>query len=128
MVVIAMLLSGAVAGLVGMPQLLGGPEYAYSLNFQTGLGFTGISVALLGRNNPVGIAFAALLWGFLDQSRLILDINDIPKEVVTIMQGVIVLSVVVAYELVRRYGLRLQQREVGEDTGTATPAAVGATA
>ncbi len=128
MVVIAMLLSGAVAGLVGMPQLLGGPEYAYSLNFQTGLGFTGISVALLGRNNPIGIAFAALLWGFLDQSRLILDINGIPKEVVTIMQGTIVLSVVVAYELVRRYGLRLQQRKVGEDTGTATPAPIGATA
>jgi simple sugar transport system permease protein len=126
MVVLTMLLSGAIAGLVAMPALLGGPEYSYSLNVQTGLGFTGISIALLGRNNPIGIAFAALLWGFLDQTRVILDVNGIPKEVVTIMQGTIVLSVVIAYELARRYGLRLQQRDVG--AGTAAPPLPPATA
>jgi simple sugar transport system permease protein len=56
MIVVAMLLSGAVAGLVGMPQLLGS-SYSYGLDFPTGLGFTGIAIALLGRNNPIGIAF-----------------------------------------------------------------------
>ena len=45
MIMIAMLLSGAVAGLVGMPQLLGS-SYSYSLDFPTGLGFTGIAIAL----------------------------------------------------------------------------------
>jgi general nucleoside transport system permease protein len=112
MVVIAMCMSGAIAGLVGMPQLLGG-SYSYSLDFPTGIGFTGIGIALLGRNSPVGIAFAAVLWAFLDQSAQILDINNIPKEIVQITQGVVVLSVVIASELVRRAALVRQQRNVG---------------
>ena len=66
MVVIAMLLSGAVAGLVGMPSLFG-DAYTYGTTFQAGLGFTGIAVALLGRNHPVGIAFGALLFAFLNE-------------------------------------------------------------
>jgi simple sugar transport system permease protein len=112
MVLVSMLLSGAVAGLVGMPELLGGAARSYSLNFPAGLGFTGIAIALLGRNNAVGMAFAAFLFAFLDASSIILDINDISKEIVLIMQGTIVLSVVVAYELVRRYGIVAEQRRV----------------
>src|SRR5690606_10359798 len=103
--------SGAVAGLVGMPQLLGA-SYAYSLDFPTGIGFIGISVALLGRNNPVGIAFGALLWSFLNNSSQILNLQDIPQEIVIIMQGTIVLSVVVAYEVVHRYRITAEQRRV----------------
>jgi simple sugar transport system permease protein len=119
----ALLMSGAIAGLVGMPGLLG-ESYAYSsVTFQTGLGFTGIAIALLGRNNPVGIAFAALLWAFLDNSATILDINNIPKEVIQITQGVVVLSVVVAYELVRRFALLQQQRSVGRAVVTPPPSA-----
>jgi simple sugar transport system permease protein len=113
MIVITLLLSGAMAGLVGMPALLGDSHSYSSITFQTGLGFTGIAIALLGRNNPVGIAFAAVLWAFLDQSAQILDINNIPKEIVQITQGVVVLSVVIAYELVRRAALARQQRRVG---------------
>jgi len=112
MVLVAMLLSGAVAGLVGMPQLLGGDSRTYSLDFPAGLGFTGIAIALLGRNNAVGMAFSALLFSFLDSSSIILDINDISKEIVLIMQGTIVLSVVVAYELVRRYSVVAEQKRV----------------
>ena len=67
MVLTAMLISGGVAGLAGLPMLLG-DTHTYSLNFPTGIGFTGIAIALLGRNNPVGIAFAALLWAFLDKA------------------------------------------------------------
>jgi ABC-type uncharacterized transport system permease subunit len=112
MVLVSMLLSGAVAGLVGMPQLLGGDSRTYSLDFPAGLGFTGIAIALLGRNNAVGMAFSALLFSFLDASSIILDINDISKEIVLIMQGTIVLSVVIAYELVRRYSIVAEQRRV----------------
>jgi simple sugar transport system permease protein len=115
MVVISMLLSGAVAGLVGMPQLLGGDSRTYSLDFPAGLGFTGIAIALLGRNNAVGMAFSALLFSFLDASSIILDINDISKEIVLIMQGTIVLSVVIAYELVRRYSIVAEQRRVSRE-------------
>jgi ABC-type uncharacterized transport system permease subunit len=117
MVLASMLLSGVVAGLVGMPELLGG-AYDYSLDFPAGVGFIGIAVALLGRNHPVGMGFAALLWGVLDASSNGLDVSGVPKEIVQIMQGVIVLSVVVAYELVRRYRVRREQREVGQALGT----------
>ena len=112
MVLYVMLLSGALAGLIGMPQLLGA-SYSYNLDFPAGLGFTGIAIALLGRNGPIGILFGSLLWAFLDVSRQILDLTGVSKEIVTIMQGVAVLSVVIAYELVRRYGIAAQQRDVG---------------
>jgi general nucleoside transport system permease protein len=121
MVLISMLLSGAVAGLVGMPQLLGS-SYSYSVDFPAGLGFTGIAIALLGRNNAVGMALSALLFAFLDVSSVILDINDISKEIVLIMQGTIVLSVVIAYELVRRYGIAAEQRRVSRELAEHPPA------
>ncbi|GLX95602.1 ABC transporter permease [Herbidospora sp. NBRC 101105] len=129
MIVYAMLISGAMAGLIGMPQLLG-ESYTYNLNFQAGLGFTGIAIALLGRNNPVGIVFAALLWAFLDVSANILDLHDVSPEIVTIMQGVIVLSVVVAYELAHRYRVTAEQRRVSRELAGAasTPQKEGATA
>jgi len=119
MVVVAMLLSGAIAGLVNMPVLLG-EAHSYSLNTPSGIGFTGIAIALLGRNNPVGIAFAALLWGFLDTSSNILQFSNVPTSVVAITEGVILFSAVIAYELVRRYALKRQMRSVGRDLGTAT--------
>jgi ABC-type uncharacterized transport system permease subunit len=129
MVVYSLLISGAVAGLVGMPQLLGGSTRSYSLDFPTGLGFTGIAIALLGRNNAIGMALAALLFSFLDSSSIILDFNGISKEIVLIMQGTIVLSVVIVYELVRRYGVAAEQRRVSRqlaDEHPPTPAGVAA--
>ncbi len=111
MTIIALVLSGAVAGLVGLPELLG-RDFSYTLTSPQGYGFTGIAVALLGRNHPVGIAFGALLWAFLDKSALALDNVGVPREIVLIMQGSVVLSVVVAYEIVRRYELAAEQRGV----------------
>jgi general nucleoside transport system permease protein len=120
MVLISMLISGAVAGLVGMPQLLGA-SYTYSLDFPAGIGFTGIAIALLGRNTAVGAAIGALLFGFLDNSSQILDLNGVAKEIVLITQAVIVLSVVIAYELVRRYRVAAEQRAVGRALSTPEP-------
>ena len=122
MVILSMLLSGAVAGLVGLPVLVG-EAHAYSISFPAGLGFTGIAIALLGRNHPVGIALGALLWAYLDVTGNPLQIiAGVSSEIVTVMQGVIVLSVVVAYELVRRYRLKLEQRRVGQQAVEAAPA------
>jgi simple sugar transport system permease protein len=117
MIVYTMVASGVVAGLIGMPELLGA-SYEYSLNFPAGLGFTGITIALLGRNHPVGIAFAALLFAFLDQTSDILQDVEVPKEIVAVMQGVVVLTVVIVYELVRRWEIRLQQRTVAAELAT----------
>ncbi len=113
MVVTSMVLSGAVAGLVGMPTLLN-ESYNYGTDFPSGIGFTGIAIALLGRNHPIGIALGALLWGFLERTGTRLEFEGYAQEIVGVMQGVIVLCVVIAYEIVRRYGLKTQQRKVGE--------------
>lgn len=125
MIVTTMILSGVVAGLVGMPELLGA-SHQYSLNFPAGLGFTGIAIALLGRNHPFGIALAALLFSFLDQSSDVLQLNDVPKEIVLVMQGMVVLTVVVVYELVRRFEVRLQQRAVAAELAAGHAIATGA--
>ncbi|MFE3877782.1 ABC transporter permease [Kitasatospora sp. NPDC059146] len=113
MVVISMVVSGAIAGLIGLPELLQN-SYYYGQSFQPGLGFLGISIALLGRNSPIGIAFAALLFAFLDATGSQLPLKGgFPFEIVDVMKGTIVICVVVAYELVRRYGLKRQQQKVG---------------
>ncbi|WP_207929140.1 ABC transporter permease [Actinomadura sp. 6K520] len=117
MIVYTMVASGVVAGLIGMPELLGA-SHEYSLNFPAGLGFTGITIALLGRNHPVGIALAALLFAFLDQTSDVLQSVDVPKEIVGVMQGVVVLTVVIVYELVRRWEISLQQRAVATELAT----------
>ncbi|MER7622575.1 ABC transporter permease [Streptomyces sp. NPDC126503] len=113
MIVTSMVISGAAAGLIGMPTLLN-DSYEYSGDFPVGIGFTGIAIALLGRNHPVGIALAAVLWSFLERGGQQLEFEGYDREIVGVMQGVIVLCVVIAYEVVRRYGLKRQQRQVGE--------------
>lgn len=112
MVLITMLMSGAVAGLAGVPQLLGS-SYRFGLDFPAGYGFTGLAIALLGRNHPVGVAFGSLLWAWLERSAQMFDLLGVSREIVTIMQATIVLTVVVAYEFVRRFNVRRQQRLVG---------------
>jgi general nucleoside transport system permease protein len=121
MIVVALLVSGAVGGLVGMPEILG-RDHAYTLNFASGYGFAGLGIALLGRNHPVGIAFGSLLWAFLEKAKVALDNVGVPREIATIMQGAIVISVVVAYEIVKRMDLAAEQRRVGRALGTAEPA------
>jgi ABC-type uncharacterized transport system permease subunit len=115
MIVTTMLISGAIAGLIGMSDLLGF-FHAYTLDFPTGLGFDGIAVALVGLNHPAGIAVAALLFGWVDRAAQILDLEDIPKEVIIITKGVIILSVVVAYEVVRRIVQAQQIKAAAEAT------------
>ncbi|OLZ70924.1 sugar ABC transporter permease [Streptomyces sp. IMTB 2501] len=114
MIATSMIISGAVAGLIGMPTLLN-DSYQFSSDFPTGIGFTGIAIALLGRNNPIGIALGALLWGFLERTTNHLEFQGYDKEILGVIQGVIVLCVVIAYEVVRRYGLKRQQQKVGAE-------------
>jgi ABC-type uncharacterized transport system permease subunit len=113
MVLKAMLLSGGIAGLIGLPDMFG-QTHAYTTNFTAGLGFLGIAVALLGRNRPLGIALAALLFAFLDRSQVPLQIEQFPSSVVTIIQGTIVLAVVIANEIARRLTVRAAERGVAE--------------
>jgi general nucleoside transport system permease protein len=115
MTVAAMLLSGGFAGLVGLPYIFG--EYhSYGSTFPAGLGFTGIAVALIGRNHPFGVALGAFLFAFLDEQTNALQIvAGVSPEIVKIMQGVILLTVVIAYEVVRRFGVRIEQQVVSRE-------------
>lgn len=125
MILRAMMLSGAVAGLVGLGPLLGF-FFRYTLDFPQNLGFDGIAVALLGRNHPVGVALGALLFGWLGRASQILDLEGIPKEVVVIIQGVVVLSVVVAYEVAFRFVRAQEARSAAGETATPDVQEVGA--
>ena len=117
-----MVISGAVAGLIGMP-LLFGSSHSYGTTFQSGIGFAGIAVALLGRNNPVGIAVGALLFSYLSEQSNLLEINaQVSPDIVAITQGVIVLTVVIAYEVVRRYRTALEQQRVAAELSSSAPA------
>ena len=121
MIVISMLLSGAVAGLIGMPTLFG-DAHNYGSSFQTGIGFLGIAVALLGRNSPVGIAFGALIFAFLNEQGNLLNIYvGVSPDIVAVTQGVIVMAVVIAYQVVARYRERLEQTSVAEQLADDRP-------
>lgn len=93
-VVLAMALSGALAGLVAINEVLG-YRYRYYDSFSAGYGFTGIAVALLGRNHPVGVVVASLLFGALLRGGLFVDIftEHVSKDLVMVLQGLIILFV-----------------------------------
>lgn len=115
MVVIAMLLSGGVAGLIWLPAFFG-DGYYYGTPFQANLGFTGLAVALLGRNRPLGVAVGALLFAWLSvQANPLQLFADISPSIVQVTQGVVVLAVVVAYEVVRRFGAAQEQRSLRKE-------------
>jgi ABC-type uncharacterized transport system permease subunit len=87
-------------------------DYRMKLDYIRGYGFTAIAVALLGRNSGAGIVAAALLSSFLDRASTGMGLSTgVPKEVTFILQGVIILTIVVAYEVVRRLAARGQLRE-----------------
>ncbi len=92
MVVVAMMLSGAMAGMMALNEILG-VQHKLLLNFTAGYGFTGIAVALMGRNHPVGIVLASLLFGALFQGGAELDFefSTITREMVLLIQGLIIL-------------------------------------
>jgi simple sugar transport system permease protein len=122
MILTAMVLGGAVAGLVGLPELLGS-SHAYNLRFTQQLGFAGIAVALLGRNHAVGVAIGAFVFGWLDRASGVLEVRgDAPREIVSIMQGVIILAAVVAYAVVERK----RRAEEAAAAAAATAAALAA--
>ena len=91
-VMLAMAISGALAGLLGINELAG-VQHRLLLDFVVGAGFTGIAVSLIGRNHPVGIVLAALLFGALFQggAELAFEIPGFSRDMVTTLQGLIVL-------------------------------------
>jgi simple sugar transport system permease protein len=92
LVMLSMAVSGALAGMVGINEIAG-VHGRLLPDFVAGAGFAGIAVSLIGRNHPVGIVLAALLFGALYQggSELAFEINGFSRDMVYMMQGLIVL-------------------------------------
>ncbi|MBP6764639.1 MAG: ABC transporter permease, partial [Rubrivivax sp.] len=92
LIVVAMAASGALAGLVGVNEIAG-VHGRLLPDFVAGAGFAGIAVSLIGRNHPAGIVLAALLFGALYQggSELAFEINGFSRDMVFMLQGLIVL-------------------------------------
>jgi len=89
----AMLISGALAGFLGFNEILGNHRQLV-LDFVAGAGFTGIAVALMGRNHPFGIILASLLFGALYQGggELAFEYNnEITRDMIVVMQGLVIL-------------------------------------
>ncbi len=97
-IVLTMALSGALAGLVGVNEVLG-YRYRYYHDFSANYGFTGIAVALLGRTHPFGVLLAAILFGALVRGGLFVDIftENVSKDLVVVLQGIIILLVAMEY-------------------------------
>lgn len=109
-VMVAMAVSGALAGLLSINELAGA-QHRLLLDFVAGAGFTGIAVALIGRNHPAGIVLAALLFGALYQggAELAFELPGFSRDMVATLQGFIVLfsgalAQVAAPALARLYG------------------------
>ena len=99
--VAAMAISGALAGLAGTEQILG-LNNRFIQRFSPDLGFMGVAVALLGKNHPVGIILAAVLFGALQTGAAAMDrLTSVPRELITILQGVIIFFVAAEYLFTR---------------------------
>ena len=96
----AMMISGAIAGLGGLNYVLGYKHY-YEEGFAGGAGFLGIAVALVGRNHPLGVGIAALLFATISQGGLAVNAL-VPKQFVEVLQAVVIIAVAVAVPEVRR--------------------------
>ena len=93
-IILAMAVSGALAGMVGINEVLG-DRHRYYDGFSDNYGYTGIAVALLGRNHPVGVILAALLFAALQHGGIYVDgfSEKVTKDIVQVLQGVIILFV-----------------------------------
>jgi ABC-type uncharacterized transport system permease subunit len=91
-ILVAMLLSGALAGMVGINEIAG-VHHRLLADFVAGAGFAGIAVSLIGRSHPLGIVIASVLFGALYQggAELSFEIPGFSREMVFTLQGLIVL-------------------------------------
>ncbi len=118
MVMKTIMLSGAFSGLIGLSALLADPQFGhkYGDGFPNSLGFTGLALALLGRNHPVGIAAAAFVWAAIGRATQPLGGLGIPQEIGVILQGSFLLAAVIAFEVVKRRNERAAAEAASRST------------
>ncbi len=111
--VLAMAMSGAVAGLAGVNQVMG-YKYSFQYGVFEGIGFDGVGVALIGKNHPFGLVLAALLFGVLDHGGLAIDVfTEVPREIIMVLKAIILIFVVVSGEITKRMMVFMQKKKGG---------------
>jgi simple sugar transport system permease protein len=110
--ILAMSLSGALAGLAGANEVLG-VNHNLALAFSSGYGFDAIALALLGKSHPFGVVLAAILFGTLRNGAIKMQVAGIPIDIITIIQALVI--VFIAAPAVLRTIYRLKEPEDGED-------------
>ena len=114
LIILTMALAGLLAGLGGAAELLG-VTHRMTASYGTTVGFDSIAVALLGRANPVGIVFAALLFGAMRSGSSLMQIQaGIPVELVDVLQATILLFLVATPVLRRLFRLRAARSGLDE--------------
>jgi simple sugar transport system permease protein len=109
--VLAMGISGALAGLAGVNQVMG-YKHRFRYGVFGGLGFDGIGVAFIGRNSPVGVVLASLIFGILDHGGLAIDVSTkVPREIILVLKAVILIFVVISGEITKRVIKGIQKRQ-----------------
>ena len=107
----AFLASGALAGLVGLQEICAIRGF-YTYELASGLGFDGIAIALIGKNTPLGVLFASLLFSFLKQAGYGMQMyTSIPNSVIYVITGLMILIIVVSNEVMGRWLNRLRKKE-----------------
>lgn len=96
-IILSMIISGAIAGIGGAIHISGVQHQVYSLPNLSGIGFDGIAVALLAKSHPIAVIFSAFLFGALQSSALTLQMAQIPKEIVYLIQSIIIIFVAADY-------------------------------
>jgi ABC-type uncharacterized transport system permease subunit len=116
-IVITMAISGALAGMVGINEVLG-YRYRYYDGFSDNYGYTGIAVALLGRNHPAGVVLAALLFAVLQRGGVPVDAftRFVSKDIVQILQALVILFVAAEamFRGKEKRGTRKSETAIGE--------------
>ncbi|WP_054520795.1 ABC transporter permease [Thermanaerothrix daxensis] len=110
--VLAMTLSGALAGLAGANEVLG-VNHSLAMAFSSGYGFDSIALALLGNNHPVGVVLASLLFGTLRNGATSMQLSaNVPNDIISVLQAVI-LAFIAAPAIIRSL-YRLRKPAEGE--------------
>lgn len=108
-IILAMIVSGLFAGLAGSIMATGVQYRVNNLFGFTGYGLDGIAVSLVGNNHPIGIILSAFLFGVLQKGGPLMQIQGIPKEVVGIIQGIIILFVAANFVKVVMENIKLNK-------------------
>jgi simple sugar transport system permease protein len=112
-IIVAMGISGGLAGLAGVHDILGVTRYMPNAFF-SGYGFDAIAIALMGKSHPVGVMLAALLFGFLRAgAQQMQGVAQVPIDIISVLQGLIIIFI--AAPALVRYIYRIRDDEDSQE-------------